>query len=74
MDRGIEATANIVSDWIVFSVLAVVELFILIKMRFKIDISGTLTLFFHLFVSLIRLISTYVDSNLAVQKVLTMTG
>ena len=74
MDRRIEATANIVSDWIVFSVLAVVELFILIKMRFKIDISGTLTLFFHLFVSLIRLISTYVDSNLAVQKVLTMTG
>ena len=74
MDKGIDKTVNIVSDWIMFSVLAVLELFILIKMRFKIDISGTLTLLVHLFVSLIRLISDYVDSNIAAQRVLIIIG
>ena len=74
MDKGIDKTVNIVSDWIMFSVLAVLELFILIQMRFKIDISGTLTLLVHLFVSLIRLISDYVDSNIAAQRVLIIIG
>lgn len=52
-----EATVQLVNDWIIFSALAIIELFVLIKMRFKIDFSGTLTLFVHLFVSLMRLIN-----------------
>jgi hypothetical protein len=74
MDKGIEETVKVASDWITFSVLAVLELFILIKFRFKIDISGTLTLFVHLFVSLVRLIGDYVKSNIAVQRTLFLNG
>lgn len=60
-----EATVQLVNDWIIFSALAIIELFVLIKMRFKIDFSGTLTLFVHLFVSLMRLI----NDNFASQTV-----
>ena len=45
------------NDWIILSVLTLVELFVLIKLRFKIDFSGMLTLIVHLFVSLLRLIN-----------------
>jgi hypothetical protein len=63
-----------VNDWIILSVLTAVELFVLIKMRFKIDFSGTLTLFVHLFVSLVRLIGDYAVSTNAAQKVLFLNG
>jgi hypothetical protein len=52
-----EDKVQLVIDWIIISVLAIVELFVLIKMRFKIDFSGTLTLFIHLFVSVMRLVN-----------------
>ena len=74
MEIDIEETVKIVNDWIILTVLAAVELFILIKMRFKIDFSGTLTLFLHLFVSLMRVIGDYVKSNSAVQRVLFLNG
>ena len=74
MDKDIEETVKIVNDWIMFSVLTAVELFILFKMRFKIDFSGTLTLFLHLFVTLMRVIGDYVKSNSAAQKVLFLNG
>jgi hypothetical protein len=64
-----------VNDWIMFSVLAAVELFIFIKMRFKIDFSGTITLLLHLFVSFMRLIGDYVDSKYsAIQKIIFLNG
>ena len=74
MEIDIEETVKIVNDWIILTVLAAVELFILIKMRFKIDFSGTLTLFLHLFVSLMRVIGDYVKSDSAAQKVLFLNG
>jgi hypothetical protein len=43
-------------------------------MKFKIDVSGTVTLFVHLFVSLIRLIGDYFDYYIAVQRVLIVNG
>ena len=43
-------------------------------MKFKIDFSGTLTLFIHLFVSLVRLVGDYAVSNNAVQRVLFLNG
>ena len=74
MDNEIEDKVKTVSDWIMLSVLSVVELYIFIKMRFKIDISGTLTLIVHLFVSLIRLIGDYAESKIALQRVLFLNG
>jgi CRISPR/Cas system-associated protein Csx1 len=74
MDKEIEDKVKTVSDWIMLSVLTVVELYIFIKMRFKIDISGTLTLIVHLFVSLIRLIGDYAESKIALQRVLFLNG
>ncbi len=62
------------SDWIMLSVLTVVILYFFIKMKFKIDVSGTLTLIVHLFVSLIRLIGDYFDYYTAVQRVLFVNG
>jgi hypothetical protein len=52
-----------VNDLIIFSTLTVVELFILIKTKFKIDFSGMLTLFTHFFVSLMRLLNGTIVSK-----------
>ncbi len=46
-----------VTDWSIFSILTLAELYVLIKLRFKIDFSGLLTLFIHFSVSLLRVMN-----------------
>jgi len=43
-------------------------------MRFKIDISGTLTLFIHLFVSLVRLVGEYAVNDNGAQTIIFLNG
>jgi hypothetical protein len=43
-------------------------------MRFKIDFSGTLTLFIHLFVSLVRLVGDYAVKDNGAQTIVFLIG
>ena len=50
-------------DWLVFILLTLIESFVFFKLRFKLDISGMLTLFLHFAVSLIRIINLFPTFN-----------
>jgi hypothetical protein len=47
------------TDCFILACLCIVELWVLIRLRFKIDASGILTLLFHLIDSIIRIIRSY---------------
>lgn len=47
------------TDCFIFACLFIFELFVVIKLRFKIDNSGKLTLLLHLFASLTRIFRSY---------------
>jgi hypothetical protein len=72
-DIDIVKQVQVVNDWIILSTLTVVELFVLIKMRFKVDFSGILTLFTHFFVSLMRLINGYIVSETGGAQIILYT-
>ena len=44
------------TDIIIFAILLPLELFVLVKLKFKIDKSGLITLLLHLLVSIFRIV------------------
>ena len=56
-----------VTDLVILSILSVVELYVLIRLKFKIDFSGLLTLFIHFLVSLLRVMNDYAGIKVASQ-------
>ena len=48
-------TLALISDWTILTVIMLVEVFVLYKLRLKMDFSGKLTLFLHFIVALLRL-------------------
>ena len=63
-----------VTDWSIFSILTLVELYVLIRLRFKIDFSGLLTLLIHFSVSLLRVMNNNIDIKGAFQYVFLVVG
>ena len=51
-----------------------VELFVFIKLRFKIDFSGTLTLLIHFFVSLMKLVDNYIARETSSHAIFFLIG
>ncbi len=56
-----------VTDLVILSILSVAELYVLIRLKFKIDFSGLLTLFIHFLVSLLRVMNDYAGIKVASQ-------
>ena len=52
------------TDYFIFACLLLAELFVFVKLGFKIDKSGILTLVVHLIVSIIRIIRSSLDDDL----------
>jgi hypothetical protein len=52
-----------ISDWIIFVIITFVEGFVFFKLRFRLDISGLLTLILHYVVTILRLINHYQPFN-----------
>ncbi len=61
-----------VPDILIFASLLLVELWVFIKLNFKVDKSGILTLALHLVVSIIRIIRTYLLIN--IQALIVVAG
>ncbi len=51
-----------ISDWTVFVILTLVEGFVFYKLRFRLDISGLLTLILHYIVAVLRIITYYFNT------------
>ncbi len=52
------------TDPFIFSTLSLVELWVFIRLRFKVDKSGILTLLLHLFASIIRILRSYLQMKI----------
>jgi len=50
---------TLISDWFILVSLTLLELFVFVKLKFKLDFSGKLTLLMHFAVSLIRVFINY---------------
>ncbi len=50
-------------DWALFAILLLVELFVFVKLKLRIDLLGTLTLITQLIVIIGRLLSSYFDTR-----------
>ena len=61
-------------DWTVFVVLTLVEGFVFFKLRFRLDISGLLTLILHYVVSVLRIINHYQPFNSPFQIFINLLG
>ncbi len=61
-------------DWTVFAVLTLVEGFVFFKLRFRLDISGLLTLILHYVVSVLRIINHYQPFNSPFQIFINLLG
>ena len=73
-NKGLDEQVQFFNDWIILLVLSGVELFVLIKLRFKIDFSGMLTLLIHFFVSLIRIIDDSIEIQNATNYIIFLIG
>ena len=63
-----------ISDCTVFVILTLVEGFVFYKLRFRLDISGLLTLILHYVVSVLRIINHYQNFNSPVQIFVNLLG
>ena len=63
-----------ISDWTVFVILTLVEGFVFLKLRFRLDISGLLTLILHYVVTVLRIINHYQPFNSPVQIFINLLG
>jgi hypothetical protein len=52
------------TDSFIFVSLFLVELWVFIRLRFRVDKSGVLTLLFHLIASIIRILRSSLDDNI----------
>ena len=48
-----------IQDWFIFATLTLIETYIFVKLKFKLDFSGKLTLLLHFFVSAVRIFNSY---------------
>jgi hypothetical protein len=72
-ETSIQGIVQDVTDWSIFSILTLVELYVLIRLRFKIDFSGLLTLLIHFSVSLLRVMNN-IGIKAAFQYVFLVVG
>ena len=56
-----------ITDWAILLLLSVAELYVLLRLKFKIDFSGLLTLFIHFLVSLLRVMNDNAEIKVASQ-------
>lgn len=63
-----------ISDWSIFVILTLVEGFVFLKLRFKLDISGLLTLILHYVVTVLRIINHYQPFNSPIQIFINLLG
>ena len=52
----------LISDWFIFVTLTVIEGYVLVKLKFNLEISGKLTLLLHFFISAIRISYSYLPT------------
>ena len=57
-----------ISDWFIFCSLTLAEAFVFVKLKFKLDFSGKLTLLLHFLVSGIRIFNSYFEMSGAWQS------
>jgi hypothetical protein len=60
------------TDWSIFACLFLVELWVFLRLRFKVDNSGVLTLLLLLIVSIIRILRSSLDIQL--QNLFVVSG
>jgi hypothetical protein len=73
-ESSVQDIVQDVTDWSIFSILTLIELFVLIRLRFKIDFSGLLTLLIHFSVSLLRVMNNNIGIKAAFQYVFLVVG
>ncbi len=59
------------TDWFIFGSLLLIELWVFISLRFKVDKSGILTLILHLSASILRIIRSSISGS---QFLITASG
>ena len=69
-----DETFGIITDWTIFSLLVLIEGYVFLKLRFKLDTSGLLVLLLHFFVSILRILNHYLDFNTPTQISLNLLG
>ena len=65
----LQATAR-VSDWVILALLSIVEIGVLVQLKFKMDFSGKLTLLLHFIVAVLRVFQDYEDYDGVASNVL----
>ena len=63
-----------ISDWAIFALLTLLEGFVFFRLRFKLDVSGLLTLILHYVVTVLRIINHYQPFNTPFQIFVNLLG